>query len=209
MPDNWYFHKPGTEAMLLDILFIYCKINPDIGYRQGMHDILAYVLWAVDQDAIDEDKREDGQPEALPESKLFLECLDVRFVEHDTFTLFSVIMQTVKSSYEIGSTSLAAASGNSPIVERSRRITEVYLRQADPELAEHLTAIEIPPQVFLIRWIRLLFNREFSMDDVLDLWDKLFAEGPTLELVDLICVCMLLRIRWQRERLFHLSQGAD
>ncbi|KAL8871960.1 MAG: hypothetical protein Q9174_002326 [Haloplaca sp. 1 TL-2023] len=165
-----------------------------------MHDILAYVLWAVGQDAICEERSDDGQPEKMPESKLLHECLDVRFVEHDTFTLFSIIMQTVKSSYELGSmshTAALAASTNSPIVERSRRITEVYLRQADPELAEHLTAIEIPAQVFLIRWIRLLFNREFNMDDVLDLWDRLFAEGPTLELVDLICVCMLLRIRWQ------------
>lgn len=31
------------------------------------------------------------------------------------------------------------------------------------------------------------------------LWDNLFAEDPSLELVDMICVAMLLRIRWQCE----------
>lgn len=49
------------------------------------------------------------------------------------------------------------------------------------------------------RWIRLLFGREFPFDDVLVLWDFIFAEGLRTELIDLICVAMLLRIRWQRE----------
>lgn len=47
------------------------------------------------------------------------------------------------------------------------------------------------------RWIRLLFGREFAFDDLLRLWDLLFAEDPALDLVDLVCVTMLLRIRWQ------------
>lgn len=51
----------------------------------------------------------------------------------------------------------------------------------------------------LRRWIRLLFGREFGFDDLLLLWDSLFAEDPALDLVDLVCVAMLLRIRWQRK----------
>lgn len=49
------------------------------------------------------------------------------------------------------------------------------------------------------RWIRLLFGREFPFDELLALWDTLFAEDPGLDLVDLVCVAMLLRIRWQCE----------
>ena len=52
---------------------------------------------------------------------------------------------------------------------------------------------------FTRRWIRLLFGREFPFEDVLRLWDIIFAEDPTLDLVDFICVAMLLRIRWQRK----------
>jgi hypothetical protein len=51
------------------------------------------------------------------------------------------------------------------------------------------------------RWIRLLFGREFPFEDVLGLWDVLFAEDPALELIDFICVAMLLRVRWQRKQL--------
>lgn len=46
------------------------------------------------------------------------------------------------------------------------------------------------------RWMRLLFGREFAFEDVLVMWDHLFAEGLRPELVDFVCVAMLLRIRW-------------
>lgn len=202
MPENHYFREPSTQAMLLDILFIHCKLNRDVGYRQGMHEVLAPMLWVVSRDAIDTDHSTSPVGNDPPKYASIRDYFDLQFVEHDTFTLFGIIMQTVKSFYEMGTTSTllpSPATGNSPIVERSRRIHEVYLRQADPELADHLTAIEILPQIFLIRWIRLLFGREFPLDHVLTVWDVLFAEDPTLDLIDLICVSMLLRIRWQRK----------
>jgi TBC1 domain family protein 5 len=49
------------------------------------------------------------------------------------------------------------------------------------------------------RWIRLLFGREFSFEEVLRMWDMFFAEGPGLDLVDYTCVAMILRIRWERK----------
>ena len=51
--------------------------------------------------------------------------------------------------------------------------------------------------------MRLLFGREFAFQDVLLIWDRLFAEGLRPELIDFVCVAMLLRIRWQCES--HLS----
>ncbi|KAL8903766.1 MAG: hypothetical protein Q9207_003726 [Kuettlingeria erythrocarpa] len=186
--------------MLLDILFIYCKLNRDVGYRQGMHEVLAPLLWVISRDAIEPEGPTKSDNDESPESKLISECLNPRFVEEDTFTLFGIIMQTVKSFYETGTatqTTPSPTASNSPIVERSRRVHEVYLRQADPDLADHLSAIGILPQIFLIRWMRLLFGREFPLEDVLTVWDTLFAEDPILDLVDLVCVSMLLRVRWQ------------
>ncbi len=207
MPENLYFREPPTQNMLLDILFIYCKLNRDIGYRQGMHEVLAPIIWAVSRDAID--PKSLGDQRAVLDDAMVLN-LDQTYVEHDAFTLFGAIMQTVKTFYELGSNNETTTSGllnDSPIVERSKRIHENYLHHADPELAEHLTAIEILPQIFLIRWVRLLFGREFPFEDVLALWDILFAEDPGLELVDLISVSMLLRIRWQRKIRDSISHG--
>lgn len=47
------------------------------------------------------------------------------------------------------------------------------------------------------RWMRLLFGREFPFEDVLMMWDLLFAHGLRSDLVDFTCVAMMLRIRWE------------
>ncbi|XP_010288117.1 PREDICTED: TBC1 domain family member 5-like, partial [Phaethon lepturus] len=47
----------------------------------------------------------------------------------------------------------------------------------------------------LWRWVRLLFGREFPLQDLLVVWDALFADSITLNLVDYIFVAMLLYIR--------------
>lgn len=47
------------------------------------------------------------------------------------------------------------------------------------------------------RWIRLLFGREFDFKEVLKIWDMLFAENLTSDIVDMTCVAILLRVRWQ------------
>lgn len=157
MPEEEYFRQPGTQQILLDILFVFCKINQDVGYRQGMHELLAPILWVVEQDAIEYQTQELSSD---PDSEIMKEILDRSYIEHDAFTLLSLIMRSAKSFYELGepdkrpgpqSASLGAPQqGASPIVERSQRIHEVYLARLDPELAKHLTDIEVLPQIFLM-----------------------------------------------------------
>ncbi|KIW79125.1 hypothetical protein Z517_08965 [Fonsecaea pedrosoi CBS 271.37] len=190
MQDNYFFREPSTQKRLLDILFIYAKLNPDIGYRQGMHELLAPIIWVVNQDAVDlssvskSDKKAEGMD-------FMIEVLDGKFVEHDSFSLFCALMQTAKAFYEVGEN-----RDSSPIVARSKRIHDEILSAIDPELALHLHVLGILPQIYSIRWIRLLFGREFEFKDVLRVWDVLFAENLRSDIVDLTCVAMLLRSRW-------------
>ena len=116
-----------------------------------MHELLAPILWAVECDAIKNGssalrKIGNGEDEAMHE------ILDERYVEHDTFTLFSILMQTAKPSYEHSDnvTSPVVAQEHSPIVKRSKYIHEVLLGKVDPQLADHLQSIEILPQIFLM-----------------------------------------------------------
>ena len=191
MQENFFFREPKTQKKLLDILFIYSKLNPDTGYRQGMHELLAPLLWVVSQDSLDAtavasmDKRKEG-------SELMLAVLDRRFVEHDAFNLFCAVMQTAKSFYEVGDNKEA-----SPIVKMSKHIHDDLLATFDPELALHLQVVGVLPQIYAIRWIRLLFGREFDFKEALRVWDILFAESLRTEIIDLTCVTMLLRIRWR------------
>ncbi|KAK4044041.1 rab-GTPase-TBC domain-containing protein [Parachaetomium inaequale] len=193
LPDEPFYHEEPVQAMILDILFLYCKLNPGIGgYRQGMHELLAPIVWVVAQDSVD-------RATALtddPAEALLAEMLDPTFVEHDAFALFSKLMESASTFYEVESGTDLEAPQRNTIVERSKYIHEVALMKIDEELANHLRNIEVLPQIFLIRWIRLLFGREFEFDQLLTLWDTIFAYDSTLELIDLICVAMLLRIRW-------------
>ncbi|KAK5072198.1 hypothetical protein LTR64_004023 [Lithohypha guttulata] len=189
--DNYFFREPSTQRQLLDILFIYSKLNPDTGYRQGMHELLAPVLWVVFQDAVN--------PKAVPDNKVgtegidfMLETLDSNYVEHDAFNLFCAMMQTLKSFYEVGDT-----KDSSIIVAQSERIHKELLGAVDPDLSTHLEVVGVVPQIFAIRWLRLLFGREFEFKDVLRLWDVLFAENLNIEVIDMACVAILLRLRWQ------------
>ncbi|KAI5273903.1 RabGAP/TBC [Aureobasidium subglaciale] len=202
MPDIIYFRQPQTQTMLLDVLFVFCKLNPDVGYRQGMHELLAPILWAVEKDAVSSKATDDSSAD----DKMLCHVFDSDFIEHDTFTLFGIVMQGAKSFYEqaahkapsklTASTTKPTATLENPILTRIHRIFDEYLPHVDPTLARHLQDIDLIPQVFLMRWIRLLFGREFKFDDVLSMWDAIFADDPSLEIVDLVCLNMLLRLHW-------------
>ncbi|KAI0179971.1 RabGAP/TBC [Hypoxylon sp. FL1284] len=199
LPDEPFYHQPHIQTLILDVLFIYCKLNPDVGgYRQGMHELLAPIVYVVEQDAID-----PADAASDPSADLrMVEKLDASFMEHDAFAIFSKVMDHAKPFYEVGNSSVPQTTFDSPsptssIVERSQYIHEICLFKVDPELSTHLKNIEILPQVFLIRWIRLLFSREFPFDQMLVLWDTLFSVDPSFSLIDLVCTAMLIRIRWE------------
>lgn len=103
-----------------------------------------------------------------------------------------------------------------PILHACNRIQGDLLKSVDPVLWGRLQAEGIEPQMYgmwvssylLIgkltmghrsRWLRLLFTREFNIDDAMVLWDGLFAVDPSLEVALWICVAMLIRIRNQCE----------
>jgi TBC1 domain family protein 5 len=110
-----------------------------------MHELLAPIVYAIDQDAIDKTAA-GSDAEADP---TMVEMLDSNYVEHDAYALFAKIMERAGSFYEIGGSDGVGAD-QSAIVERSRHIHEVVLTKIDPELATHLTTIEVLPQIFLM-----------------------------------------------------------
>jgi len=120
-----------------------------------MHEVLAPILWVIEEDAVDQTNEF-----AQNQDSTMRQMLDSTYIEHDAFTLLSLVMRSAKSFYELGEPDrkATATSGGSstpqhsesPIVERSKRVHEVYLARLDPALAEHLTNIEVLPQIFLM-----------------------------------------------------------
>ncbi|ESK93057.1 hypothetical protein Moror_8960 [Moniliophthora roreri MCA 2997] len=208
-PDIDFFRGRDVQEQLTNILYLYSTTHSAIGYRQGMHELLAPVYFAVDLDSLADDI---GDVDAQ-------EICSRTWVAADAWAIFQSIMKSVSAWYEWREASEASSNLPSPlshhvnlnvaqgpveskpyvapIVQACNRIQSSFLRSVDPELWRHIQSTGIEPQIYGIRWLRLLFTREFSLPDAMKLWDGLFACGHMFELAPWICVAMLIRIRNQ------------
>ncbi|GAA6060702.1 hypothetical protein JCM10212_003323 [Sporobolomyces blumeae] len=210
-PEIDYFRLASTQNRLTDLLFVYTKLTPDVGYRQGMHELLAPILWTVDFDSIT--KHDDDDNGSLAHLVLSRD-----FVEHDTWSLFSTLMKSTAPFYDHNATipvsrtqsqpaqrnaafGLSGVNGSSstttlvqPIVAIAGRLHSL-MSTLDPQLHAAFTRLQIEPQLYAIRWLRLLFSREFPLSETLVLWDGLFARDPSLQITQHVAAAMLLRIR--------------
>ncbi|CAK9783198.1 RabGAP/TBC [Cutaneotrichosporon oleaginosum] len=203
-PDIPYFSQEHVRRALTTMLFLFSITNPDVGYRQGMHELLAVCLVTVDRDSV---VAEPGRARPSPllttptavRDEAMISTLDRAYTEHDAFQLFLQIMKPAKAFYEWraeeGRPRQAAAAGPvAPIITRCVHI-QGLLRRVDPQLWERLESEGVEPQIWAIRWIRLILTRELPFPEALRLWDGMFAEDPTLGILDYVCLAMLLLIR--------------
>ncbi|EAU88586.1 TBC1 domain family member 5 isoform CRAb [Coprinopsis cinerea okayama7 len=205
-----FFRETEIQSQLTNILFIYASTHPRIGYRQGMHELLAPLYYAIYFDSVDESAAVE------PELR---EICSVAWIAADAWALFDTVMDGVSTWYEwrepdyrtlaaerqpgiAGHVHLVAPNGPNglqpwvaPIVKACNHIQNELLKKVDPALWNAMSKAGIEPQIYGIRWLRMLFTREFSMTDTMKLWDGLFACDPTLALAQWVCVAMLIRIR--------------
>ncbi|KAF9005602.1 rab-GTPase-TBC domain-containing protein [Cyathus striatus] len=210
-PEILFFRDPSVQTELTAILFLYSSTHPSIGYRQGMHELLAPLYYAVSYDAMQVTPQDGIYPELQ-------ELCSKTWISADAWALFEAVMRGVSQWYEwkepMPSLSRAkdplsplathvhlhVSEGGiepyvAPIVKACIRIQSDLLASTDPQLCKALQKTGIEPQIYGIRWLRMLFTREFAMADAMKIWDGLFASDPTLELAQWICVAMLIRVR--------------
>ncbi|GAM29361.1 hypothetical protein SAMD00019534_125370 [Acytostelium subglobosum LB1] len=223
---------------MLRILFIYSKTNNLVSYRQGMHELLAPIIYLLHQEVTDYKKNEESIALHDKQQALVDTIYDKQYMEHDAYMLFHALMKYASNWFGVTSTGNALApftSSSSSSTSQSPQSLQAQTKQApkltfsldqetqseeakatvvneavikckkinkilkkhDPALHYHLEALGIEPQIYLLRWIRLLFGREFHLDDVITMWDSLFAYGEDLILIDYVSVSMLTYIRDQ------------
>lgn len=206
-PEMLYFQEEDVRTKLTDILFCYARENEQLLYKQGMHELLAPIVFVLH---CDHQAFQHASETANPSEEMRV-LLDPNFHEHDAYAMFSQLMETAEpwfSSFErevrkgkeeiLTSIPFARPQDTGPsvaIVTKVNRIQDQLVKKHDIELYMHLNRLEIAPQIYGIRWVRLLFGREFSLQDLLVVWDALFADSITLDLVDYVFVAMLLYIR--------------
>ncbi|CAG5890830.1 unnamed protein product [Menidia menidia] len=206
-PEIRYFQDEDVRIKLTDILFCYARENEQLLYKQGMHELLAPIVFVLH---CDHQAFQHASETASPSEEM--KCLlNPVYLEHDAYAMFSQLMETAEpwfSSFErevrkgkeemLTSIPFARPQDAGPsvaIVTKVNRIQDQLVKKHDIELHMHLNRLEIAPQIYGIRWVRLLFGREFPLQDLLVVWDALFADSITLDLVDYVFVAMLLYIR--------------
>ncbi|KAG0235553.1 hypothetical protein BGX31_004213 [Mortierella sp. GBA43] len=154
------------------ILFIYAKLNPGVGYVQGMNEILGplYYLLANDTDEVSR-----------------------AHAEAESFWLFHLLMAHFRDHF-VRSLDRDRTSGiGSSIARMNSR-----LKQFDEQLWKNLEGKAIAPEYYAFRWLTVLCTQEFEMPDVWRIWDSVLSDtgGPERDydfLLDLGCamVCHL------------------
>lgn len=182
-PELPRFEDPKVKVTLENVLFIWSKLNPTISYRQGMHEIAAILFLALDIDICYHVQDADSTS---------TELFNPEFIEHDLSNLLFAVMKNAKLWYEI--VPIAPAS-DTPIVLIFNVIFDLYLKELDRELYEHIFSFKVESQLFGLRWFRLLFAREFQISDVFLLWDAIFKDHQEFELMEWIAFSMISSLR--------------
>lgn len=105
--------------------------------------------------------------------------LSEKFMEHDAYSMFDALMSGaggVVSMAEFFSPSPYRSTHTMfpPVIEASAAMYHL-LSVVDSSLHSHLVELGVEPQYFSLRWLRVLFGREFSLEDLLAIWDEIFA----------------------------------
>ncbi|KAL2928827.1 TBC1 domain family member 5-like protein A [Bienertia sinuspersici] len=231
-----YFQTPACQCLLRRILLLWCLRHPECGYRQGMHELLApllYVLHADIQhlnevrelyeehfvDKFDEflmhethdfnfkissnTAEDDTGPQERSKKHKSLSELDAnvqtiiqlsdpygaegelgivlseKFMEHDAYCMFDALMSGAGGAVAMAEffshpPASATQTGMPPVIEASLTLYHL-LSIVDSSLYNHLVELGVEPQYFALRWLRVLFGREFSLEDLLVIWDEIFS----------------------------------
>ncbi|XWS52273.1 hypothetical protein CRYUN_Cryun11dG0054300 [Craigia yunnanensis] len=105
--------------------------------------------------------------------------LSEKFMEHDAYCMFDALMSGARGSVAMAdffapSPAAESHSGLPPVIEASAALYHL-LSIVDSSLHSHLVELGVEPQYFALRWLRVLFGREFSLQDLLVVWDEIFA----------------------------------
>ena len=227
------FHDANIKKSLANILFMWHKENLDVGYQQGMNDLLAVTFLALYpcyfKNGAKKSKDQllniaSEQLSAINNAEYLYDFFhDEDELQSDLYYCFSKIMKRgLKELFENNITSEEKKEMNfkkyelfsnqwvhdpsddiqNPLNIRCTMIIKEKLKAIDLELFQHFQRIGLNCGIFLQRWLKCMFDREFELKDIYTIWDAIFAtpdskSGYGLIFLDYISISMILRIRKQ------------
>ncbi|KAG5481606.1 hypothetical protein LSCM1_05630 [Leishmania martiniquensis] len=175
--DDPPFDDVGAKETVADILLKY-SILEGKEYMQGFHEIVAFLYYACHRDKIMGERFIREHP-AL-RSDAFFKLFEMVYADLPA-TVYALFRRILGD--EDGGMSLAkwyyveSYSGQSGVVAACHRVQQDLLSRVDPALQHLLNAVYgIESVIYLVRWLRLLFLREFSPEQALRIWTTVFCE---------------------------------
>ena len=190
------FHNDKIKELLTKILFVYSIDNPHPSYCQGMNEILGTLFLSFypslkfnkySNEEVDKENNESITNKEI----LYYYLFGDEYFEADLFTIYSELMSrdlTILYSYnedkyrninnnaneDLNNLTIEdlKRSKESHLMKRIKKIFYIYLK-TDKEYFELLSK-NIEPNLFLLRWILCLLNREISLKNILWIWDCVF-----------------------------------
>jgi len=162
------YEKETHIDVISRILFVYGKLNPSVGYVQGMNEVLAPIYYCFYND---------------------LNPIFVGRAEADAFHCFTKLMKEIQNGFM---KKLDNTEGG--IQTRVKTLNET-LKKIDKQLWTHLEKYKVNPQFYSLKWLMLLLAQEFSIDDLLKVWDRLLAHPKKLEYINYLCLSMIENAR--------------
>ena len=198
------FHDEKIVTMLSNILLIWSKENIDLGYKQGMNDLLSIIFLAFypfyypnDTKNTKEDliKFSSQFELAMKHSKdLYLFFNDENNFESDLYFTFNNLMKRGMKDlycltenehkkidykkYELFENEWTKEENDdfvNPLFTRCSLIIKEKLKMIDPLLYQHFINIELNTGIVLQRWLKCIFCREYELNEIFTLWDAIFS----------------------------------
>ena len=156
--DNIVFHKNKISPYIKHIrrmervLYIFGQLNKNFGYMQGFSELICPIYF-VFTSAIE-----------IFDNNLFN-------VEAITFFCFQQLFGATELS------EVYSSKENSYIITLLDDFLKL-LAKHNPKISKNLKRLSIDPINFALRWFTLLFAQDYQMQDLILIWDSLFAHFP-------------------------------
>ena len=225
------FLQNKIKNILANVLYIWSKENQDVSYRQGMNELLA-ILYLVFYPFYFPCTRKPKTTkndiiDFLKDIELYKEDIYIYFhdedeIQSDLFFTFEALMKKGMSNlfnplilqkddigykmYEIFPQMWKDDSDQDKptyVYRRCSLLIKEKLKSLDNDLYSHFKRIDLNCGVFLQRWLRCIFCREFKLEDVYIIWDIIFyndyinenTEKYSFIFMEYICIAMIFKIR--------------
>lgn len=210
------FYQPSPQSLvirrqLIEVLYVWAKCNPTLGYKQGIHEILGLIYMNLHKESVaikgtgkssnrsstetrgsfDTRTPTDSGPTDVysADDLMILGIFDTRYIAHDVFTILNkfVVASGVASNFYESEQALWLS------IEKFN----VNLMKVDQLIHYNLVSkLRIESQLWIIRYLRLLLLREIGTDLelVLLFWDKLVCNPHGINAIAEIVLFLVIQL---------------